>query len=132
VRRLLMSLVAWEFVVLSSLASVMLTFGKTLNAENERKLAMTAVLGLFIALVSWPVCRVLPRIAGWVVGALIGLVAPPLCAWTWAWAFAFPSWTGPFEIKLLGLMLALPSALGGMIVGGLQSRTAGRPLQPTS
>jgi hypothetical protein len=123
-RSLVIPLFAWELVVLGCLTPIMIMFGKSMNPENERKLAMTAGLGLLVVLLCWPICRILPRTVSWPVGAVVGLLTPPLCAWTWAWLLPFPYWTDSFEIKLLGLVLAIPSALGGMIIGGLQARTS--------
>ncbi len=121
-RILLVPLLAWEVIVFGFVALVMVLFGMTLNAENVRNLAMTALVGPVVALLCLPACRPLPRAAGWFVGSVIGLIVPPLCAWMWAGLLPIPNWTGPFEVKLLGLVLSIPSALGGMAVGGLQAR----------
>ena len=122
-RMLLIPLFAWELIVLGFVALVMIMFGMSLNGENVRKLAMTALVGPVVALVCLPACRSLPRAAGWFVGSVIGLIVPPLFAWAWAGLLPIPNWTGPSEVKLVGLVLSIPSALGGMVVGGLQARS---------
>ena len=123
-RTLVLPLLAWELVVLGCLSVIMFGFGKPMNQENGHHLEIVAGLGLFVVLFCWPICRRLPKAASFFVGAVIGLLAPPLCAWAWAWLLPFPWWTGPAEIKLLGMVLPLPSAIGGMVVGGLQARRA--------
>jgi hypothetical protein len=123
-KNVLVPLLVWELIVFACIAAVMLTFGKSLNLENERKLGIMAGAGIFVVLLCWPVCSILPRPATWIVGSVVGLVTPPLCAWTWAWLLPFPYWTGPLEIKILSFVLSIPSALAGMVVGGLQARTS--------
>ena len=124
-QRIVFPLLAWQLIVLGILAVIMVSFGKSLNVENEQKLGLVAGLGLIVVLLCWPICRLLPRAAGWIAGAMIGLLAPALCAWTWAWLLPFPWWTDSSEVKLLGIVISLPSALGGMVVGGLQARSPG-------
>ena len=121
-RRFLLPLLAWECIVIGWIVVIMLTYKKTLNTENIHKLEMAAGLGILVVPLCFLVCRLLPRTAASAAGLAVGLCVPPLCAWTWSFLLPFPWWTGPFEVKLMGLVLSIPSALGGAFVGFLQAR----------
>ena len=118
-KHFLAPLIAWEAIVLVWIAVVMVVFGKTLNAENVRKLATIAGFGVLVVLICWPICRLLSRTAGWAVGTVIGLPVPPISIWILGW---FRPDMLSIETGILGMVLCLPSGLGGMVVGGLQAR----------
>ena len=122
--RFLLSLAVWEAIVLGCVAIVMLMQRRSLNSENLHKIEFIFVLGILVVLLVWPVCRLVSRRMGSVLGFIIGLAVPPSCAWIWAWRLPFPGWTGPFDIKILAMVLSAPSALGGAAVGAIQSRTS--------
>jgi hypothetical protein len=120
--RLLLSLVVWEMIVLGCVAMVMLLQRRSLNSENLHKIGFISLLGILVVFLVWPVSRLVLRRAGIVLGLLIGLSVPPLCAWIWVWFFPFPWWTGSFDIKILAMVVSAPSAVGGAAVGAIQSR----------
>jgi hypothetical protein len=128
--KLLLSFAAWEVVVLGCVVLVMAAQGRSFNSENLHKIGFVFSLGILVVLVAWPVCRLLSRSAGAAFGFVIGLVVPPLAAWIWALSLPFPWWTGSFDIKILAVVLAIPSAVGGAASGLIQSRTNAKVLSP--
>jgi hypothetical protein len=120
--KLVVPLVVWELIVLGCVGLVMSLFGKSLNHESVRSLILAALVGLPVVLLCWASCHLIPRAVALVLGSMIGLIIPPLCAWTWVGLQLFPNWMPHFELKVLGIVLSLPSALGGLVVGGLYGR----------
>jgi predicted lysophospholipase L1 biosynthesis ABC-type transport system permease subunit len=119
--RLFLSLVVWEAIVLGCVAILMLMQRRSLNSENLHKIGFIFGLGMLVVLLVRPLSRLVSRRTGSVLGFIIGLAVPPLCAWIWAWLLPFPWWTGPFDIKILSVVLSAPSAFGGAVVGAIQS-----------
>jgi hypothetical protein len=99
----------------------------TLNQEGRRYLTLAWILGGAIVLVCWPICTKLNRLQGTLTGIAVGLAVPILGGWIWSrLADQFIStwghyWT-PLDAWTEGLVLSVPGALAGALVGLLQSK----------
>jgi hypothetical protein len=113
-KKFIISVVAWELITACFAVALMLTFGKSFNAENTRKLLAAALIGLFVVFLCWIISRRFERHAlGW--GALIGFIAPPSLAWLLATSFPLPYWISPLEVQSLGVVLSVPSAVAAAV-----------------
>jgi len=122
--RFFLSLAAWQLVVLGCVAVKMVIHKNSLNAENLHKILIVLLVGLLVVVLSWPICHLVQRGVGGILGFIVGLAVPPLLAWGWALWLPFPWWTGSFDMKILAVVLSIPSGIGGAAAGCLQSKAS--------
>lgn len=135
-RRLFVSLLAWEVIVACSIAFMyVLANRKSLGPEGQAFLLWAFALGFVVVLICWPVCQRLSRVRSILAGLGLGLLVPAVAGLLWGrvvdprlygWnhPWGLPSglnWTG-MDAWLAGLQLAVPSAVAGAIVGLLQAK----------
>ena len=127
VRSFVLPLAVWEVVVLLSVALMYVLAGKTeLGPEGRRYVTAALILGFIVVLLCWSVCRRVGRLAGALIGLAVGMVSPIVAGWffghlidqsQYSWAHL---WTF-LDAWVEGLQLAIPSGVGGAIVGFLQA-----------
>jgi putative effector of murein hydrolase len=134
-KKLVLPLLASEAVITGAVAIMYLTAAQTsLDQEGRRYLTLAWVLGGAIVLFCWPICTRLNRLKGALAGIVLGLAVPILGGWIWGrLADQFMStwghyWT-PLDAWTEGLVLSVPGALAGALVGFLQAKKASRLLR---
>ena len=135
---LVVPLLAWDAIVGGSIAVMYLLAHQTsVGPEGRAFLIWAFVLGFVVVLLCWPVCRVLHRIPGTLTGLGFGLFIPIIAGWFWGqvveptrlrdwpnpWSLPWGLNWGGLEAWVAGLVLSIPSAIAGAIVGFLQARS---------
>jgi hypothetical protein len=126
--RFVISWLIWNTVIGISVGILYLRAGKhPFNPEGERFLAVAFEMGLVVVPLCWALCTRFRISIAAPVGFCIGFLTPIALGYVfsrlwenWSWwrryATSLDAWTA-------GVSLAIPSALAGIIVGTLQSRS---------
>jgi len=121
-------LLVCEAIIAAAIAIMYLLAGRTsIGPEGRRYIDFALVLGVIIVLACWPVCRLLHRVCGTLVGLAVGLVTAVVAGWIWAlmidhWINVHIQYWTPLDAWVEGLQLSIPSGIAGAIVGFLQSK----------
>jgi hypothetical protein len=124
-RRLLIPLIAWTAIVACWILGMHIWLrNMSVGPEEKQVLFFSSIVGCVVVLLCWPFCRVLHRIPSASIGFVMGLAVPIIASWIWGrlpeyspglpWSFV-EAWSN-------GLQLAIPSSIGGVVVGILQAK----------
>jgi Na+/proline symporter len=127
VKKIFIPLFVWEALVLGGVVLYMVARKRQLGGEEEPGVIATALLGLLVVLLCWPLCRVLGRIAGMMAGFVVGLATSIAGGWIWSLLATERSFALPYQFVYLGLLLSIPSGIGGAVVGFLQASRVRHP-----
>jgi hypothetical protein len=128
--RAIISLVACETVMGVSVGLLFLMSQKPLiGPETIRMLVFALGVGIPVALLSFGICTALPVKSGYLmnlaVGGSVGILTSLLSGYALGsiadmWSTTFGHSRAPLSSWIGGVLLALPSAVGGAIVGALR------------
>lgn len=137
-KNLAVPLLASEAVLLVAVAVMYLLAHRVpVWPEDKAYVRMAFMVGLVIVLVCWPVCRLVYRVPGTLVGLALGLATPAVVGWLWSSLaeyfeyYSFGAWARnwgiepPWTFWVLTLTLSIPSAIAGAVVGFLQAKRPG-------
>lgn len=133
IRRLLISLLVCEAIIMVSVGALFLMAGRTsLGPEAIRYLKLAFVIAFPVALLSYWICNAVPRKAPattTLIGGAVGLLTSVLAASLWG--LAADQWVGQWghywtflDAWSEGLQLAIPSAIAGALIGFFRARSA--------
>src|SRR5216683_7882048 len=125
VRKILVSLLVWEAMVVGSI-SLIYAFarGKSFDLEDRAFLSWAFILGIVVVLLCWSVCRTLPRTPSTLIGFSLGALVPIVAGWAWGrlvdprlhdWphplTLPWGVYWGGYEAWVAGLELSIPSGI---------------------
>jgi Na+/proline symporter len=121
-KKLLIPLLVWEALVLGGMMLYMLTRHGAIDDEDMQGLVAIGILGLSVVLICWPICRTMTRISGMMAGFFVGIATSIAGGCIWSLLATEKSFALPYQFIFLGLLLSIPSGIGGAAVGFLQSK----------
>ena len=137
-RSLVVPLLACEAIlILAIVAMYLLGHNPPFDPEARQYMHLALVIGVVIVLACWPICRLLRRVAGTLVGLAIGFVTAPVAGWIWGRLteyleyYSFGVWARDWSLVgpwawIEGLTLLVPGGIAGAVVGFLQAKGQSR------